>query len=683
MRKVGKKVDKREAEVRLQQLKKQLNKYNEQYHVHDAPEVSDVVYDQLFHELLALEEAFPSLVTDDSPSTRIGGKPLKAFTKVHHRVPMLSLGNAFSSQTLREFDERIRHALEEDVAYACELKFDGLAVSLTYEEGRLIRGATRGDGTTGEDITRNLKTITDIPLVLRQPVSIEVRGEAYMSKKAFVALNEARLLAEEAPFMNPRNAAAGSLRQLDPKVVAKRKLAFFAYGLVGEGLGAPISQYERLRYLHQLGFRVNKEAARCETIDDVISYVEKQQVARHELPYEIDGVVVKVDALPQQERLGFTARSPRWAIAFKFPAEEVTTTLQAIELNVGRTGVVTPTAQLAPVLVAGTTVQRASLHNEDFIRQKDVRIGDTVMIRKAGDIIPEVVAVVEAQRTGKEKVFEMPRVCPECESELVRLDEEVALRCINPMCPAQIREGMIHFVSRQAMNIDGVGEKVISQLFAHNLIQDVSDLYCLDKQALLALPRMGEKSVTHMLHAIEASKKNSLERLIFALGIRFIGFKASQTLARTFKAMDELRTASEESLIAVEEIGAKMAASLVAYFSNEKAQALLEKLRAYGVNMTYLGATSESVSSDTIFAGKTVVLTGKLTAWTRDEAKEAIERLGGKVTGSVSKNTDLVIAGEDAGSKKTKAESLGIDIWTEADFSEAIARLTEKETESK
>ncbi|MBI0580296.1 NAD-dependent DNA ligase LigA [Neobacillus cucumis] len=659
-------MDLQTAEQRINELKSLLNQYGYEYYVLDKPTVPDAEYDRLMQELLNLEEKFPELKTSDSPSERVGGPVLDLFEKVEHRTPMLSLGNAFNDGDLRDFDRRVRQAVGDDVSYVCELKIDGLAVSLRYENGLFHQGATRGDGTIGEDITANLKTIKSIPLRLRENVSIEVRGEAFMPKRSFEALNRAKEENGEEPFANPRNAAAGSLRQLDPKMAASRNLDVFLYGIADIGGLGVTSHSEGLDYLDALGFKTNKERRKCSGIDDVIEYVNSWVEKRPHLPYEIDGIVIKVDSLEQQEQLGATAKSPRWAVAFKFPAEEVVTTLLDIELSVGRTGVVTPTAILIPVKVAGTTVQRASLHNEDLIREKDLKIGDKVVIKKAGDIIPEVVNVLAEERTGTERDFYMPTHCPECESELVRLDGEVALRCINPKCPAQIREGLIHFVSRDAMNIEGLGERVISQLFAEKLIADVADIYKLTREQLLALERMGEKSVSNLLKAIEASKSNSLEKLLFGLGIRHVGAKAAKTLAQEFGLMDHLAAATKEQLISINEIGEKMADSIVTFFEKEEVTSLLKELSSYGVNMEYKGAKPVlAAESDSIFAGKTIVLTGKLEKLSRNEAKEKIEALGGNVAGSVSKKTHLVIAGEEAGSKLSKAQELGIEVWDE------------------
>ncbi|MCM3361297.1 NAD-dependent DNA ligase LigA [Niallia sp. MER TA 168] len=661
------------AEKRVKELHNLLNQYGYEYYVLDNPSVPDAEYDALLNELIRLEEQFPSLRTNDSPSQRIGGEILDMFSKVQHQKPMLSLGNAFNEADLRDFDRKVRAAIGEDFSYVCELKIDGLAVSLRYENGLFEQGATRGDGTTGEDITANLKTIRSIPLRLNQPISLEVRGEAFMPKKSFEALNKIKDENGEEPFANPRNAAAGSLRQLDPRIAASRNLDIFLYAIGDVGQTGVQSHSEGLDLLDTLGFKTNKERKKCQTIEDVLQYIEGWQEKRPHLPYEIDGIVIKVDGLAQQEQLGTTAKSPRWAIAYKFPAEEVMTKLLAIELNVGRTGVVTPTAVLEPVKVAGTTVRRASLHNEDLIREKDIRLGDMVVVKKAGDIIPEVVNVLVEKRTGEEEEFLMPTHCPECNSELVRLEEEVALRCINPKCPAQIREGLIHFVSRNAMNIDGLGERVVSQLFSEKLIEDVADLYTLDYEQLIQLERMGEKSVNNLLHAIEASKQNSLERLLFGLGIRHVGAKAAKTIAMEFKHMDQLVKASKEELTAINEIGEKMADSIVTFFEQEEVLELINELKTYGVNMEYTGplpVTTED--ADSVFAGKTIVLTGKLEQLSRNEAKEQIELLGGKITGSVSKKTDLVIAGNDAGSKLTKAEQLGLEVWDEEKLMEEL-----------
>ena len=657
---------------RITALTDQLNKYSHEYYVLDQPSVPDSEYDQLLQALIELEEAYPEKKRANSPTERVGGEVLAGFTKVRHERPMLSLANAFSDADLRDFDRRIKAALAvEDVHYVAELKIDGLAVSLRYEDGELVRGATRGDGEIGEDITQNLKTINSIPLQIDEPGTFEARGEAFMPQASFTQLNKAREQNAEEPFANPRNAAAGSLRQLDSKVAAKRQLDIFLYA-IGQWENRQANTHSAdLAYLRSLGFKTNDHWKKCQTIAEVIAFIEEWQVKRADLTYDIDGIVIKVDQLSDQERLGTTAKSPRWAIAYKFPAEEVATTLRSVEFSVGRTGVVTPTAILDPVKVAGTTVGRASLHNEDFIEEKDIRLNDRVVIKKAGDIIPEVVKVITAERPKDSEAFQMPTHCPSCESRLVRLDEEVALRCINPSCPAQLKEGLTHFVSRLAMNIDGLGEKVIEQLYDHELVHDVSDLYRLDREQLLQLERMGDKSVDKLLRAIEASKTNSLERLLFGLGIRFIGAKAAKTLALNAETIDYLQNMTKEELLAVAEIGEKMADSVVHYFNEPHVKELLSRLSASGVNMVYHGpkrATTES----TAFTGLTVVLTGTLAHFTRQDLKAKLEAFGAKVTGSVSKNTDLLIAGEEAGSKLVKANKLGVEVWDEATLLERL-----------
>lgn len=666
-------MDMKQAEKRIKELQEVLTQYGYEYYVLDKPTISDHEYDQLLRELISLENQFPQFITPDSPTQRVGGAVLEGFKKVEHRVPMLSLSNAFNEQDLRDFDRRVRQALGEDYEYVCELKIDGLAISLRYENGKFVQGATRGDGTVGEDITVNLRTVKSIPLKLKENVTIEVRGECFMPKKSFVELNRQREAKGEELFANPRNAAAGSLRQLDPKIAASRNLDVFLYS-IGENHVSHIEKHsEFLDYLDQIGLKTNKERKVCPTLDDVLKYVEEWESKRPELPYEIDGIVIKVDRFDQQKKLGYTVKSPRWAIAYKFPAEEVETKLIDVELSVGRTGVVTPTAILEPVRVAGTTVQRASLHNEDLIKEKDIRVGDFVIIKKAGDIIPEVVRPLPEKRTGEEQPFAMPEQCPECGSELVRLDEEVALRCINPKCPAQIREGLIHFVSRNAMNIDGLGEKVITQLFDKNLVSNVADLYKLKYDQLIVLERMGDKSVNNLLSAIEASKDNSLERLLFGLGIRHVGAKAARILAEHYEHIDRLMAATEEELQSINEIGEKMANSIVTYFQLPEVKELITELKNLGVNVTYKGPkVSRSEQIESAVAGKTIVLTGKLERYSRSEAKEKLEQLGAKVTGSVSKNTDVVIAGTDAGSKLKKAQDLGIEVWNEEQLVEVL-----------
>lgn len=665
-------MDKQQAKEKIDALKEVLNQYSYEYHVLDKPSVPDAEYDAKLRELEELEKMFPEFITSDSPTQRVGGEPLESFEKVRHSVPMLSLSNAFNEDDVRSFARRATNALGTDITFICELKIDGLAVSLTYEDGKFVRGATRGDGTVGEDITVNLRTVRTIPLVLKTKETLEVRGEVFMPKTSFEKLNQKRAEKGEELFANPRNAAAGSLRQLDPKIAASRNLDIFIHAVGVWENNELETQSAQLDKLRELGFKTNPEWRTCKTIEEVMEFVNYWTEQRPNLPYEIDGIVIKVDDLNQQEQLGYTAKSPRWAIAYKFPAEEVLTKLLDIELSIGRTGVVTPTAILEPVRIDGSTVGRASLHNEDLIKEQDIRLGDMVVVKKAGDIIPKVVRSVKEMRTGEEKEFSMPSHCPACQTELVRLEGEVALRCINPNCPAQLVEGLIHFVSRNAMNIDGLGEKVVKQLFDAKLVHTIADLYRLEREELLQLERMGEKSVSNLLQAIEASKENSLEKLIFGLGIRFIGEKAARILAQTFETMERLQQSTYDELVSIDEIGEKMAESIVKYFSEEKVSVLLEELKELGVNMEYKGPSRTSQTETAIFSDKTVVLTGKLENMTRSEAKEKIEALGGKVTGSVSKNTDLVIAGEAAGSKYRRAQELGIPIWNEEQLLEAL-----------
>ncbi|EDO0730655.1 NAD-dependent DNA ligase LigA [Listeria monocytogenes] len=658
---------------RYEELINILDQYSYDYYVIDNPTVEDAEYDQKMQELLKIEEAHPEWVTPESPSKRVGGEVLEGFKKVAHDTPMLSLANAFNQEDLADFDRRIRDKVGDDIAYMCELKIDGLAVSLQYENGKYKQGATRGDGTIGEDITANLRTIRSIPMKLQKDYSIEVRGEAFMPKRSFQKLNEIREEEGQMLFANPRNAAAGSLRQLDTKIAASRNLDIFLYAVADFGEMGVETHSAGLDMLETLGLKVNKERRLCNSLEEVYAYIEEWTEKRAGLAYDIDGIVLKLNNLEQQRQMGNTVKSPRWSIAYKFPAEEVPTKLLDIELNVGRTGVITPTAVLEPVRVAGTTVSRASLHNEDLITEKDIRIDDTVLIKKAGDIIPEVIKSITEKRSGSEEPFHMPKNCPACDSELVRLEEEVALRCINPKCPAQIKEGLIHFVSRNAMNIDGLGEKVIIQLFSQHLIKDVADLFFLSKEKLLELERMGEKSVTNLLASIQASKQNSLEKLLFGLGIRHVGAKAAKSLAIHFDTMDNLKVADKETLTSINDIGEKMADSIVTYFANEEVHDLLEELKRAGVNMTYTGPKLEDMSEEElVFTGKTVVLTGKLEKLTRNDAKALIESLGGNVSGSVSKKTDVVVAGSDAGSKLAKAEELAIPIWSEEDLIEYL-----------
>ncbi|HLR39125.1 MAG TPA: NAD-dependent DNA ligase LigA [Jeotgalicoccus sp.] len=651
---------------KIRELQEQLTQYNYEYHVLDKPTVPDAVYDQLLRELFDLEKEYPEYKTEDSPTVRVGGQILDKFEKVEHSSPMLSLSNAFNEEDLRAFDNRVRKVIS-DVEYMCELKIDGLAVSLSYENGRFTVGATRGDGTVGENITENLKTIRAIPLKIDATSSFEVRGEAYMPKNSFEKLNAAREENGQQVFQNPRNAAAGSLRQLDTKLTAQRNLSIFLYGLTRQEIFDIDTQSKSLETLDDLGFKTNKERQVAKDIDEVIEYVEYWQEHRLDLPYEIDGIVIKVNNLEAQEKIGYTVRSPKWAIAYKFPAEEVETKILDIELTVGRTGVITPTAILEPVRVAGTTVSRASLHNHELIEARDIRINDTVIIHKAGDIIPEVVRVVMDKRTDQE-VYEAPTKCPSCGHETVKLEDEVAIRCINPACPAQIVEDIIHFVSRGAMNIDGLGEKFVIQLYEAELIKDVADLYTLKYEDLIKLDRVGDKKATNLLNAIEASKKQPLEKVLFGLGIRFLGQKASRLLAEEFLIIDNVMEATAERLVEIPEIGEVIAQSVVTYTQNDDFVDLIEKLKQNGLEMKQEAFEQES----NLFNDMTFVLTGKLENLTRNEAKSRIEENGGKVTGSVSNNTTVVVAGSDAGSKLEKANELGIEVWSEEELLERL-----------
>lgn len=661
------------AKKRIEELKALINDHDYRYYVLDAPTISDSEYDVLMRELQRLEAAHPALTSADSPTQRVGGQPLAHFVKVDHLYPLMSLSNAFTEGDLYDFDRRIRQlAGDSAVSYLVELKIDGLAVALRYVAGELITGATRGDGSVGEDITMNLRTIRSLPLRLREPADIEVRGEVYLPKAEFVRINQEREEEGEPLFANPRNAAAGSVRQLDPRIARERALAIFVYG-VGDTAAIDASTHqETLDYLDQLGLRVNRERAVCEDIDQVLDFINTWTERRHDLDYDIDGIVIKVNSLALQAELGVTARSPRWAIAYKFPAEEAVTQLESITVNVGRTGVVTPIAELKPVALAGSTVRRATLHNADFIAEKGILLGDYVVVRKAGDIIPEIVRVVTEKRDGTEQVFSMPTNCPACETKLERLAEEVALRCLNPSCPAQTLEGIIHYASRGAMNIDGLGEKLVELLFNEGLIQNIADLYDLVEADLINLERMGEKSAQNLLTAIAASKDNSLEKLLFGLGIRHIGAKSAKTLAEHYRTLDALMAATTEDLLQIDDVGPKLASSLRAYFANPEAGRLIERLRAAGLNFAYQGRNLADIDETGFFYGKAVVLTGTLEEMTRPEASSRLEELGARVTGSVTRKTDLVIAGANAGSKLEKAQELGIPVLTEIEFIEKL-----------
>ena len=659
---------------RIEELKEQLNRWSHEYYVEDKPTATDAQYDKAYHELVALEVEHPEFVTPDSPTQRVGGEVLDQFQKVTHTNPMLSLSNAFSKEDLEEFDARLRKLTNRAIEYVCELKIDGLSIALTYQNGQLVLGATRGDGTTGEDVTGNVRTIKSVPLSLKEPWNIEVRGECYMPKKSFVALNQSREEEGLEVFANPRNAAAGSLRQLDSKIAAKRNLSVFLYSSPSVEELNVSTQEELLEKMAEIGFVTNPERLKCQTIDEVWNYIETIAAKRPDLPYEIDGMVIKVNDFADQEEIGFTVKAPRWAIAYKFPAEEAQTVVRDIEWTVGRTGVVTPTAVMDPVQLAGTTVRRASLHNIDLIKERDIRLEDTVVIHKAGDIIPEVTRVILEKRPETSKPYEFPTTCPVCHEKLEHLEEEVAIRCLNPKCPAQLTEGLSHFVSRNAMNMSGIGPRVIKQLFEEGLVMDVADLYKLTLDQLLALDKVQQKSAENILEAIEKSKENSLERLLTGLGIRHVGTKAAKELAQHFKTMTALKEASIEQLLEIDGLGDIIAYSVKTYFEQPSVQELIQELQDSGVNMTYLGVTKDdSAASGHVLSGKTVVLTGTLEQLTRQDAKEKLESLGAKVTGSVSKKTDVVIAGHSAGSKLTKANDLGIEVWSEQQFLDSLA----------
>ena len=636
-----------------------LNRYATEYYTSDNPSVSDSEYDRLYRELVELETAYPDQVLADSPTHRVGGKVLDGFEKYSHQYPLYSLQDAFSREELEAFDARVRKELPQPT-YICELKIDGLSISLTYEKGILVSGATRGDGSIGENITENLKRVKDIPLTLPEELDITVRGECYMPRASFDLVNQARQENGEPEFANPRNAAAGTLRQLDTAVVAKRNLATFLYQEASPSTRD--SQEKVLEHLEQLGFVVNPKRILAESIDEVWDFIQEVGQEREKLPYDIDGVVIKVNDLAGQEELGFTVKAPKWAIAYKFPAEEKEAQLLSVDWTVGRTGVVTPTANLTPVQLAGTTVSRATLHNVDYIAEKDIRKDDTVIVYKAGDIIPAVLRVVESKRVSEEKL-DIPTNCPSCDSQLLHFEDEVALRCINPRCPAQIMEGLIHFASRDAMNITGLGPSIVEKLFAANLVKDVADIYRLKENDFLLLEGVKEKSASKLYQAIQASKENSAEKLLFGLGIRHVGSKASQLLLQHFHSIENLAQADPEEVASIESLGSVIAQSLQTYFATEGSKILLDELKESGVNLDYKGQT---VVADAALSGLTIVLTGKLERLTRSEAKNKLESLGAKVTGSVSKKTNLVVAGADAGSKLQKAQELGIEVRDEA-----------------
>ena len=643
----------------MKELVELLNRYAYEYYTKDTPSVSDSEYDQLYRELVELETAHPDEILPESPTHRVGGVVLKGFTKYQHQYPLYSLQDAFSREELEAFDQRVRKEFSS-ISYVCELKIDGLSISLTYENGVLVTGATRGDGSVGEDITENLKRVKDIPLVLPEPVNITVRGECYMPRASFDRVNQIRQENGGPEFANPRNAAAGTLRQLDTKIVAKRNLATFLYQEV-----SPTDQSSQegvLEKLARLGFVVNQERVLAEDMEQIWDFIQKVAQLREDLPYDIDGIVIKVNDLAVQEELGFTVKAPKWAVAYKFPAEEKEAKILSVDWTVGRTGVVTPTANLTPVQLAGTAVSRATLHNVDYIAEKDIHQDDTVIVYKAGDIIPAVLRVVKDKRIS-DQALAIPTHCPSCQSELLHFEDEVALRCINPLCPAQIKEGLNHFASRDAMNITGLGPAVVEKLFAAQLVEDVAGIYRLTVEDLLTLEGFKEKSAEKLYEAIQASKENSAEKLLFGLGIRHVGSKVSQILLQEFHDLDQLATADPERIASIDSLGMVVAESLKRYFAQEGSKRLLQELKEAGVNMAYLG---EKVAADAALSGMTVVLTGKLERLTRSEAKAKLESLGAKVTGSVSKKTDLVVAGSDAGSKLTKAQELGIQVEDEA-----------------
>ena len=644
---------------RMNELVALLNRYATEYYTSDNPSVSDSEYDRLYRELVELETAYPDQVLADSPTHRVGGKVLDGFEKYSHQYPLYSLQDAFSREELEAFDARVRKEVAHPT-YICELKIDGLSISLTYEKGILVVGATRGDGSVGENITENLKRVKDIPLTLPEELDITVRGECYMPRASFDQVNQARQENGEPEFANPRNAAAGTLRQLDTAVVAKRNLATFLYQEASPSTRD--SQEKVLKHLEQLGFVVNPKRILAENIDEIWNFIQEVGQERENLPYDIDGVVIKVNDLASQEELGFTVKAPKWAVAYKFPAEEKEAQLLSVDWTVGRTGVVTPTANLTPVQLAGTTVSRATLHNVDYIAEKDIRKDDTVIVYKAGDIIPAVLRVVESKRVSEEKL-DIPTNCPSCDSDLLHFEDEVALRCINPRCPAQIMEGLIHFASRDAMNITGLGPSIVEKLFAANLVKDVADIYRLKEDDFLLLEGVKEKSAAKLYQAIQASKENSAEKLLFGLGIRHVGSKASQLLLQHFHSIENLAQGDPEEVASIESLGGVIAKSLQTYFATEGSEILLRELKEAGVNLDYKGQT---VVANAALSGLTVVLTGKLERLKRSEAKSKLESLGAKVTGSVSKKTDLVVAGADAGSKLQKAQELGIEVRDEA-----------------
>lgn len=665
------------AQKRIEELINLINYHNEKYYNQDSPEIEDFEYDNLMKELIKLEEENPELKRNDSPSNRVGGKPLDKFEQVVHKIPMLSLSNAYSWEDLKDFDSRVREAVGSDVEYVVEFKIDGLSVGLNYNNGIFESGATRGNGIVGENITKNLMTIKNIPLNIDEKGELTVRGEVYISKRDFEEINKIQEEQDQPLYANPRNLAAGSLRQLDSKLTAKRPLDIFIFNLEDINSKQFKTHSESLEYLKQLGFHVSPEFKVFKTMDEIIEYIKYWTEHREDLGFGIDGMVIKVNNLAQREQMGYTAKSPRWAIAYKFPAERKETKLLDIVVEVGRTGTITPTAVLEPIRLAGTTVSRATLHNEDYINEKDIKINDTVLVQKAGDIIPQVVEVIKEKRTGEEIEFKMPEECPVCGEPTVRLEGEAAVKCINISCPAQIRRGIIHFASREAMDIDGLGESIITLLLKQDLIKDISDLYYLKKEQISVLERMGDKSATNLINAINKSKENDLWRFINGLGIKLIGTKAAKILASEFKDLDKLMNATEQELINLEEFGQTMADSVVEFFKEEKNISVIEKLKEAGVNTKLIESDDEDIPK--IFEKMKIVLTGTLPTLKRNDAKEMIEKRGGKATSSVSKSTSFVLAGEEAGSKLTKANDLGIKVIDEEKFLQLIELKTTDE----
>ncbi len=657
---------------RLNEIKKLLNEYNYQYYVLDNPTVTDQEYDRLMQELQDIEMKHPEWLTSDSPSQRVGGQVLDSFTKITHERMMLSLGNVFNEEELYAFDDRVKE-IYPNVEYVCELKIDGLAVSLVYADGHLEYGATRGDGTIGEDITHNVKTIKSIPLSIDYDGDFEVRGEIYMPKQSFEDLNKQREKDGEPLFANPRNAAAGSVRQLDSSIAAKRKLDAFLYMVPTASEMGCQTHKESLDYIKRLGFKTNPMTRVCSSIQEVWSFIQEMTEKRNTFPYEIDGIVIKVNHIQQQERLGYTAKVPKWAIAYKFPAEEVITKLKDIIFTIGRTGQITPNAVLEPVRVAGSTVQRATLHNEDNVKSKDIRVGDYVVVRKAGDVIPEVVRSLKERRDGSEKEFEMIDECPYCHSKLVRKENEAAYYCLNDQCDSKKIERIIHFASRDAMNIEGLGDKILEQFYNLGFVKSIEDIYDLYKheQEIIEIEGFGRKSMDNLIEAIEKSKENSMEKVLFGLGIKGIGAKMADNLSKVFKNMDALLEATNEQLISIKDVGETIVDSINRFRNDPDSIALIKNLKMLGLNMDYLKDTS--LLQESIFNGKTVCVTGTLELMTRKEIKEYLARLGANVTGSVSKKTDYLICGKDAGSKLEKANQLGITVLSEEEFKEEVS----------